>query len=232
MAQIQPRLLVKNATTVDGTTHTTASSSPTTTGIVLYAAFGALYSAAPDTPTCAGTNAYSGTWTQVATATRGNIRITVFRSTAQSTTAGTVTATYTNTMLTGVWSLIEVSALGGAAPVQSVTNNLATATFDFTAGPLATFADSWNGTLMFTCRNHAGDQNVLETQGRAMGIGQTATAVTEALSLRPFFYPGELLNPSSTGTAADVVGVAMELDHDGSGISSGSSNTSLPTFRV
>lgn len=233
MAQIQPRLLTKNATTVDGTTHTTASVAPTTTGLPLYVAFGALYSAAPDTPTVAGTNAYSGTWTQIATVTRGSIRLTVFRSTAQSTVAGTITATYTNTMLTGAWSLVEVAALGSAVPVQSVTNSLATATFDFTASPLAAFTDSWNSMLMFVCRNHSGDQNVLESVGRAMGIGQTSTAVTEALSLRGFFYPGELVNPSSTGTAADVVGVAMELDHDGSGLSAGTPSTiALPTFRV
>lgn len=233
MAQIRPRLLTKNASTTDATTYTTASVSPTTTGIPLYVGFATRYSAAPDTPTCAGTNAFSGTWTSVGTITRGTIRLTVFRSTAQSTTAGTITATHTNTMLTGAWTLVEVANLSSAVPVQSKTEDLGTAIFNFDADALAAWTSPHNSMLMFVARNHAGDQNVDETTGRAMGIGQTATAVTEALVCRAFFYPGELTSPAATGTAADVVGLAMELSQDGTDISSGSStNTFVPTFRV
>src|SRR3990167_8642282 len=107
------RHLTGSATNTDGTTYG-LSVTPNAADNPLLAIVAQRYSVAPAMPTLAGTNGVINAWVQVGdSVTVGVIRLTLFRSTAASTTAGTLTATSANTELAWgmvVWEVSNVAA--------------------------------------------------------------------------------------------------------------------------
>src|SRR3990167_3630028 len=86
------------ASNTDNTTYPTSSLTPPNTTEVVYVGVLALRAAGQTVqPTVAGTNGWDTTWTQIITIRNvaATIALSVFRGTPVSTTAGTMTATYT-----------------------------------------------------------------------------------------------------------------------------------------
>lgn len=146
-------------TGVDASSFATASTSPTN-GRVQYAGFfSQLASGAdPQTVTASGTNGFSGTWTSVATVACNDgsakgWRLTLFRSTATSGTAGVITFTLgASEVQTGAcWGVIECTNVVETPQQSGTASNAASgAALGVTLGSALT--DSRNTVIgLFGC---------------------------------------------------------------------------------
>lgn len=233
---ITPTLLVQGNSSVDATSYTTGSTPSLTNGAVLTAWVATLISAGtPNTPTCTGTNGLNGTWTAITNVVQDQIKITMFRSAATSTTAGTLTfdlAGQTNSA--AGWSIVSWGNVSATINAQS-TSGTANGGTAPTWTPLAAFGNGFNATYaamaasgsFLTTRGN-------NTQGSMMQIPQASISNGE-LSGADFFSPGEINSPSLgvSGAGSDIVAIAIEVAHNGTGVSSGGgTDTFVPTFRV
>lgn len=191
-----------------GVTSNTASITPTADrstylAVLSERTLGAL--AAPTTPTSNGL-----TWTQVATVTFNLVaaalsRLTVFRGSGSSPTAGVIPITHAATPTGVVWWVVDVDKgpITSSAVVQSATGR---ADLGTTASvTLAAFARPVNGALAFT----------------AVAAGPTVTAGTgwtdlgtQSTRLQAQWRADPDTTPDSTFTAANWAMIAAELAAD------------------
>lgn len=232
-----PRVLLANSSTADATSYATATSPTLTNGAVLTAWVATVIAAGtPNTPTATGTNGLNGTWTAITSVVQDQIKLTLFRSTAQSTTAGVLTfdlAGQTNSA--AVWGLTQWANVSTTINVQSTTGTANAGTTIAWAAPLAAFGAAFNTTYAIVCvagsfltvrsNNTQGLMAMMQAQSTSSGEGSGSD-----------FYSGAEVNSptlEASGAGGDMVAIAIEVAHDGTGVSSGGgSDTFVPTFRV
>lgn len=219
----------------DATSYATASVSPTNGRVLLAWVATQITAGTPNTPTASGTNGFSGTWTAIANVVQDQTKLTLFRSTAASGTAGVLTFDLGGqTNSAAVWGVDEWVDVNTTINVQSTTTGANAAT-NLTFSPsLAAFASSLNG--VYACVAAAGSfvtvrQNA--TQGFMLQVPQAANSNGE-IGGCSFYCPGEVNAPqiACSGAGSDMVGIAIEVSNSLSGGGSTSSDTFLPTFRV
>ena len=233
---ITPNLLVQGNSGTDATSYTTAATPTLVSGTVVTAWVATLISAGtPNTPTCTGTNGLNGTWTAITNVVQDQIKLTLFRSTTTSTTAGTLTFDLSGqTNSAAGWNIVawdNVATTINAQSTTGVANGGTAPTFSalsaFGAGFNATYvAMAAAGSFLTTRGNN--------TQGLMLQIPQASISNGE-ISGADFFSPGEVNSPSVgvSGAGSDIVAIAIEVAHDGTGVSSGGgADTFIPTFRV
>lgn len=241
MATLYPHLVAAiGSSATDATSYTTASWTPVSGRPTFVAVATAIAAGTPNTPTATGTNGWNTTFTAVANSVQDQIKITVFRVVPVSSVAGTITFDLSAQTQTGAaWMAVDVvNAVSSGFVIQSktaVTNGGTSLTFD--ADPLATLTSTFNGVLAFAASSGAlTTVRGNNTQGLMLQIPVASSGVNEAggPNICAFFAGGGVTSPSLavSGAGSDIVAVAMEVGHDGSGLSSGGSNTTVPTFRV
>lgn len=211
--------LVTGSSNTDSTQLVFGSATPTN-GRPLWLFASSLYSAAPSTPTASGTNGFGNTWTQIATVTVGNRRLTAFRSTAASSVAGVVTVDWgAETQLARAGSVHQGQNISSDTPVQSKTTSASGAGgVNFDGDPLAAFANVWNCTL--GCFALSVTSAITFTTGNVSQLANGLTA-SDGLQHTPFFAPLAVASPAATHASADALGIALELTQDGSDVGSG-----------
>ena len=213
----------ETVTAVDATTVGTTSASPVTSGDVLFCVVGNRKGTTPDTPTVTGTNAYSGTWTQVTTVLTGggSRRLTVFRSTAQSTTAGVVTAAFGGaTQLTMAIHVIEMSATEVDATTPTVQAVTGSGTGTSMTATLAAFSDSVNVPAIFVL-TAATAANALAPTLDLVEVREGGVAgSSEGMQIGSYVgYDSDNLTPTVTGAASlEWAAIAVEIDSLRSGV--------------
>ncbi len=238
MASLYPHLIAAiGSSATDAASYTTASWTPVS-GRPSFIAVASAFATAPNTPTATGTNGWNTTFTAVNNSVQDGIKITVFRVVPVSSVAGTITFDFSAQTQTGAaWIGIDVvNAVSSGFAVQSATGAVDNAT-SLTPTALAAFASSFNGTLCFAaCSGNLTTVRGSNTQGLMLQIPVGSSGVAEAAgpAICAFFAPTEVSQPAVavSGAGSDIVAVTIEVGHDGSGISAGSSNAAVPTFRV
>ena len=239
MAALYPRLLSTiGQSATDATSYTTASWTPVS-GRPTFVAVASAFATTPNTPTATGTNGWNTTLTAVANATQDGIKITVFRVVPVSSVAGTITFDFAAQTQTGAsWMVVDmVNAVSSGFAVQSRTGNVDNNTSLTLTAFSSAFASTFNGTLCFgACTGNLTTVRGSNTQGLMLQIPVASSGVAEATgpAICAFFSPSAVSQPivAVSGAGSDIVAVAIEVGHDGSGISSGGGSTFIPTFRV
>lgn len=201
----------------DGTSYTTASVSPSAAGVFLVAVISTTKASAPDTVTgVAGTNAFDTTWTFRATrVSAGDTRrISVFTAVAQSTTAGTVTATIGGTALSGVIQLFEIPASAVDVDDPFVQSAVSVGNSDSILVNLAAFAKANNWPILVVVNNVATAN--IEPGGALVQINETAandaTGNADQSQFAAYDYTPDT-SLTATGTSADWAAIGLEVNH-------------------
>lgn len=229
-------LLTRGSSSTDATSYAASSVTPTSGRVLLAYCATQITAGTPNTPTATGTNGLSGTWTAIANSVQDQTKITLFRSTAASSVAGVLTFDLAGqTQLGACWGIVQWQNVATTINVQSktaVTNG--GTSLNFNGDPLAAFANGFNAT--YCCMAASGSFITVrgtDAQGTMAQIPQASSSLTE-LAACDFFSSGEVNSPSlaCSGAGSDLVAVAIEVAHDGTGVSSGSTVRDIPSFRV
>lgn len=230
-----PRYLTTSNSAADATSFASGSTTPTSGRVLTAWVASVIAAGTPNTPTASGTNGLSGTWTAIANATRDQIKITLFRSTAASSVAGVLTFDFggqTNSgFACGIEEWVDVAT---TLNVQSTTTTADAATSITMSPALAAFASTTNGTYAVVASpgSFLAVRGV-NTQGTMMQLATTVTSGTE-ITGAAFYSPGEINAPqlSVSGAGSDLVAIAMEVSNTITAGGGGGGNTTVPTFRV
>lgn len=220
-----PRGMIANSSATDATSYATATSPTLTNGAVLTAWVATVIAAGtPNTPTATGTNGLNGTWTAITNVVQDQIKLTLFRSTAQSTTAGVLTfdlAGQTNSA--AAWGLTQWANVNTTINVQSTTGTANAGTTIAWAAPLAAFGAAFNTTYAIACV--AGSFLTVRsniTQGLMSIMAGSSISGTE-VSGADFYSGAEVNSPSiDSSGAGDIVGIAIEVSSNASSGGGGS----------
>lgn len=204
----------------DGFTAATGSITPIAD--ITYVMVGSLNSAGQSSEhTLSGTNGWSTTWSAITTLRNAanTERLTMFRGTPPSTTAGILTG-QSSGEIQDAWIIkpVCIENLGSAVPVQSASATTTTTTTGVHfSGALA---DVWNPVLMGVMTNSASGSIVLAA---ASGNFITPQAnASDGLRALFVFRPNNTSGMTVTTPTGDDVAIMLELDHDGSDVGSGS----------
>lgn len=208
------------ASNIDATSYATGSGTPVSSS-VYYVAVGARRAAGQTVePTLAGTNGFNVAWAVVGASVLSNdIRLTVFRGTASSGTAGTLTATFTgetqDCCSIGVYRVTAVNAAPAQTKTGTATSTTITVTFD---GGLS---DVWNAVALFLANNAATGAMTAGVDDVAHYIVAPQLAASDGARVNVRFCPGNLSAITASGmTSSDIAALLVEFDHDGSDVSS------------
>ena len=182
----------------DTSSYATGSIAPTAISNVVFAVVVNRKATTPDTPTLSGTNAFSGTWTQITTKLTdgGTRRITAFWSIAQSATAGVVTAAFGGATQLGCHiALFDMSDtdIDTTAPIVQSATGSGTGTA-VTTTALAAFAKATNIPAIFvvTAATAAGtmtannaDLTEVQEDAQAEGLAYGAFVGYSSANLTP-----------------------------------------------
>lgn len=230
-----PRILFSGSSVTDATSHATTSQTPVNANVYTVYCANTIAAGTATLPTPSGTNGWNGTFTQIATVTRDQIRLTVWRVTAVSSVAGTITFDYSGTTnSSAAYGIDRWTDVDSPLNVQSGTTAADNATSITLSPALSTFASQLNGTYAVL----AGTGNFItvrgdNTQGAMCQITQASITSAE-VNAASFYCAGEVTAPQFTcsGAGSDLVLVAVEVDNSLSAGASSGTQTFLPTFRV
>lgn len=207
---IEPTVLTSNSSITDTNSYNTASVSPGAGRLILACVANNDASGGPDTPTVSGA---SMTWTQAATQTMGQRRVTVFHSYSTSPGSGALTISFGSTQNDCLWTVIEWRGLkttgtnGADAIIQSAGNTVTGTTLTVT---LSSFAHQKNATFGFMYLNDIFGVNVSPGSGFTELVDHVGSAHT---------INAEWKNSNDTSVdwtntnSKDMVGLALELRH-------------------
>lgn len=213
-------ILTRGSSSSDATSYAATSVTPTSGRVLLAYCASQIGSGTPNTPTASGTNGFSGTWTAIANSVQDQTKITLFRSTAQSSVAGVVTFDFAGqTQIGACWQILQWQNVATTINVQSktaVTNG--GTSLNFNGDPLATFASEFNAT--YVCMAASGSFVTVrsnDTQGSLAQIPQGASSLNE-LGACYWRASGAVASPllAVSGAGSDMVAIAIEVGHDGS----------------
>lgn len=228
MNSAHPQLILINSSTTDGASHTTAAATPVSGAVYEAWVVNLIAAGTPNVPTCAGTNGFNVTWTQVETVVQDQLRLTIFRGVAGSAVAGTLTFDYAGqTNSAAVWGLNRWFNTAATLNVQSRTGTVDAGTAITWASALAAFGSGFNPTYVVAAAAGAfvtvrGDN----AQG-TMAMLSSASASNGETGAAPFYSAGEVSSPAigCSGGGSDMVAIALEIAHDGTGLGGGGGHT-------
>jgi hypothetical protein len=195
-----------------------------TIGRVAYVACVSRLAAGPSA--AATVTSASNTWTEVGTVAVGVIRLTVARCAVASATSEVINAAYgEETQEAHAFMIFEVANLSTGAPVQSKTNSSASAT-SLTVTFDDPFASPWNATLGIFGWSAASGTLFISSNLDQLLIDETQSAASEGACLGVTFSPKELAAVTGGVNSGAVVGLALELSHDGSDLGGGGARRS------
>ncbi len=196
---------------------------PVTSGAPLWACTVSRIAGTPVEPTLSGTNGVSNTWTSVVSATVGNLRMTLFRSTAASGTSGTLTATYgAETQLAKGIMVVEGVNCNSDTPVQTQSDAETGVTSINLDTPLSSFSNANNALLTFVCNSLTFGSNFSTTEHLSFLQVANGSGESGGPSFRWYWMPGgSLLSPTISFSSSDSIMIAAEIAHDGSDAGSG-----------
>lgn len=195
----------------NGTSHVTASISPTGNRLVIADVFAAV-SGVPVEPTLSGNGI---TWVSEATKTDAtvNIRITRFRGMVATPSAGAVTITHSATVDRCIWSIYEIADVdtsgtnGSGAMVQTVTGNAIDATATVS---LAAFGAAGNAVILGAGKVNGDD--VTPEGGHTQIHDVSLVDGGDTNSIYSQYKVGEDTSPSATWSSGTFwIGMASEI---------------------
>lgn len=228
--------LTTDGTDVDATSFTTASISPSANKLVLVAVMSA-FAGGPTTPTVSGAGM---TWTQVATDTVANTRLTIFRALDASPGSGALTIDFgAESEQRIAWSISEFDGIdtggtnGANAIVQTASNTIVyTVASTGITVTLAAFGKASNATFGVVGMRAGGNPAITE----GTGFTELGEATTGAELGR---IETQWRNDNDTSvdwtwasTLSDIVGIAIELNEFTSSPSSSPSLSPSPSSSI
>jgi hypothetical protein len=217
-------VLTRGSSSTDATSYAASSVTPVSGRILLAYCATQISAGTPNTPTASGTNGLSGTWTAIANSIQDQTKITLFRSTAASSVAGVLTFDLAGqTQIGACWQILQWQNVATTINVQSQTAVANGSTSLSFGTPLSAFSADFNTT--YVCGAASGSFITLrstDTVGVLAQIPQACSSLNE-LAACDWISNAAVTAPAlaCSGAGSDIVAIAIEVAHDGSGVGGG-----------